>query len=294
MRIEGIEFFLTLAETLNYSEAAARLYITQSALSRTIQQMEQELGVKLFYRSHRSVQLTPAGKSFLYDCSDLIAKYHASVERAHNAYRGEAGRITMGIHNASVNPVMFDIMNSCSREFPNIAIDLVSLSTSRLIFGLDEGSLDVALTAGVPQNPSIEKIPLAKYEDCLVVSKGHPLAKEDVVSVKKLKNESFAVMNRKFSSRGFDMVYGISRKAGFLPRIEVMAENVPHLMALVASGNYVTFLSGNYSYMTFDRLAFVPLKEQNISYLYLEWNLENVNPCVSTITNFIRSRFLLK
>lgn len=111
MKIEGIEFFLTLAETLNYSDAADRLFITQSALSRTIQQMEREMGVKLFLRTHRSVRLTPAGQSFIDDARDLVSRYHASVEHAHNAYRGEEGRLTFGIHNASVSPVLFDILN---------------------------------------------------------------------------------------------------------------------------------------------------------------------------------------
>lgn len=76
------------------------------------------------------------------------------------------------------------------------------------------------------------------------------------------------------------MVYGIARTGGFSPRVEITANNVPHLMALVATGNYVTFLSNNYQYMAFDRLAFVPLKEQSLSDLYLEWRTDNLNPCI--------------
>mgnify|MGYP000013695669 CR=1 FL=1 len=74
MKIEGIEFFMTLAETLNYSDAADRLFITQSAVSRTIQQIERAMGVKLFLRTHRSVRLTPAGHYCIDDASDLVSR----------------------------------------------------------------------------------------------------------------------------------------------------------------------------------------------------------------------------
>lgn len=294
MKIEGIEFFLTLAETLNYSDAADRLFITQSALSRTIQQMEREMGVKLFLRTHRSVRLTPAGQSFIDDARDLVSRYRASVEHAHNAYRGEEGRLTFGIHNASVSPVLFDILNACSKTFPKIAIDLDSSSTSDMLSALAENTVDIILSSSTLQTSGIEEIPVAGYEDCLVVARNHPLSTESIVSVKKLRNEPFAVMNRKSSGRGYDMVYGIARTGGFSPRVEITANNVPHLMALVATGNYVTFLSNNYQYMAFDRLAFVPLKEQSLSDLYLEWRTDNLNPCIKIITDFIRTHFKIK
>lgn len=91
MRIDDIECFRILAETLNYTNAADRLYLTPSSLTRTIQQMEAELGFQLFDRSRRSVSLTAAGQSFYLNSEGILDSYYAAVEKRATRRKGFPG-----------------------------------------------------------------------------------------------------------------------------------------------------------------------------------------------------------
>ena len=294
MRIDSIESFLTLAETLNYTEAADRLYITQSALSRSILQMEEELGITLFTRSRRGVELTPAGESFFLDAEKMMELYSEGIARAKTAYKGEHGRISIACHRTVVEPGLFDIVESFSKEKKDIALDFVSMTTSEIILALDSGTVDCAVTSGLPRTEGIEKILIHPYPECLVVSKSHPMANLETVSIKDLRNESFAVMSRSFSSRGHDNVIGLTRDAGFSPHIEAEADSVPHLLLLLSQGKLVTILSENYKYMAYDRFSFIPLSEQDVTNLAFVYNKNNSNPCLMQLTKFVKDRFQYK
>ena len=98
MRIDDIEMFRVLAETLSYTNAANRLYLTQSSLTRIIHHMEEELGFQLFDRSRRSVTLTSAGQSFYENCEAVLKAYEDAVEKARRAEEGNTGIIRFAAH----------------------------------------------------------------------------------------------------------------------------------------------------------------------------------------------------
>ena len=291
MKIDNIECFLTLANTLNYTEAADRLYITQSALSRLILQMEEELGVVLFARSRRGVELTPAGESFYNDSIKLLDLYSEGIARAKTAQKGESGRIRMGCHRTSTDPVVFDIIQKFTAAHKDILLDIKSMQTSELIHALDVGTIDCAVTGGCPVTEGIEKILIHPYQECLVVSKCHPLAGKKSISIQDLKDEKFVSMSRTSSSRGYDNIIGLGRDAGFTPHIEAEADSVPHLLDILAKGDAVTVLSDNYKYMAGEHFAFIPLSENYTTNMGFVYNVNNPNPCVAVIADFVRDNY---
>ena len=291
MRIDSIECFLTLAETLNYTEAADRLYITQSALSRLILQMEEELGVTLFARSRRGVELTSAGKSFYEDANAMLSLYSEGIARAKTAQRGERGRIRLVCHRNATEPALLDIIQTFSAQYRDIALDIRSMPTSEMILALDNGSADCGITSGCPQREGIEKILIHPYLECAVMSRAHPLSARKTVSMAELRDEKFVTMTRSASARGYDNVIGLTREAGFTPRIEAEADSVSHLLTLLARGDMITILSSNYEYMGRDRFAFVPLEERHTSNLGFVYNVNNPNPCVKILADFVRENY---
>lgn len=294
MRIEDMECFRVLAETLSYTNAANRLYLTQSSLTRTIQQMEEELGFQLFDRSRRSVSLTSAGQSFYQSCEAVLAEYYNSVDKARHARDGSSGVIRFAAHSFFVNSVVYEIIEGFQHQYPEITLQISSSGSEEMIHQLKEGSIDCAVCTARPADRSIERITLKKYRECLVVSPQHLLAEKEEVSFEVLKEERFAVISRTVAGRGYDGVKERARAAGFDPYVEEAADSVPHLMACVATGRYVTLLSENYQRLATGRLKFIPLVDETTVELAFLWNKNSANPCVKICADYVKANFKRK
>ena len=294
MRIDDIECFRVLAETLSYTNAANRLYLTQSSLTRTIQQMEEELGFQLFDRSRRSVSLTAAGRSFYESCETVLADYHSSVEKARRAKDGSSGLIRFATHSFFVNSVVYEILEGFQHQYPEISLQISSCGSEEMIHYIKEESIDCAACTARPADKKLGRIILKHYRNCLVVSPWHPLADREEISFEDLREERFAVISRSVASRGFEDIKAKAGDAGFDPYIEEIADSVPHLMTYIATGKYVTLLSDNYRHLSSEKLIFIPLSDESTAELAFLWNRENPNPCVKVFAEFIKENFKRK
>ena len=291
MRIEDIEVFRVLAETLSYTNAANRLYLTQSSLTRTIQQMEEELGFQLFDRSRRSVSLTAAGKSFYEQCGSVLDAYSNSVDQARYAMEGSTGAIRFATHMYFVNGVVYDIISGFQAENPEILLTVSASGTEQMIHDLNENLIDCGICTGRSANRDIERIVMRHYRECAVLPLGHPLADREEIAFGELKDERFMVISRKLASRSYEQIRAKAKAAGFDARVEEQADSVAHLLALVATGRYVTILSENYQSLTCGRLRFVPLSEESTVELSFLWNRNNPNPCVKVLAEYVRANY---
>ena len=291
MRIEDLEAFRVLAETLNYTNAANRLYLTQSSLTRTIQQMEEELGFQLFDRSRRSVTLTAAGQSLYEDCAKLLKNYEDIVERARNAQDGSRGIIRFAAHQYFTTGVVHDIIGGFQDENPDILLKLSSNDTEHMIHDLNEGAVDCAVCTGRSANRDIERIVLKHYRECVVLSPRHPLADREEIGFEELRAGRFAVSSRDLACRGYEPIKAKARAAGFDPYVEDLADSAAHLMALVSTGRYITVLSENYQPLACGRLCFVPLRDESTVELAFLWNRGNPNHSVRILAEYVKRNF---
>lgn len=294
MRIDDIEMFRVLAETLSYTNAANRLYLTQSSLTRTIQQMEEELGFQLFDRSRRSVTLTSAGQSFYENCEAVLKAYEDAVEKARRAEEGNTGIIRFAAHVYYTYSVVYDIIEGFQMAHPEILLKISSSNTENMIHDLNEGSIDCAVCTGKSADKNIERIVLKHYRESVVLSPNHPLADREEISFEELKTERFMVISRNQAGRGYEQIKAKARAAGFDPYIEEQANGASHLLALVATGRYVTVLSDNYRGLCGDRLRFVPLTDESTVELAFLWKRTNPNPCVRSLAEYVKSNFKRK
>jgi DNA-binding transcriptional LysR family regulator len=106
MELRHLRYFVAVAEELNFRRAAERLLMAQPPLSQQIHNLEAELGVELFYRTHRTVQLTTAGRVFLADAYKILSETDQAERRVKRAGKGELGQLTIGYTSLTYNPLI--------------------------------------------------------------------------------------------------------------------------------------------------------------------------------------------
>lgn len=178
MNLERLEYFVAVAENLNFTRAADACHVAQTAVSRHIAALEEEIGCKLFFRSSRAVELTPAGKAFYEEIVPMLSHYRRGVERARNAYQGKASSLRLGIgqYEGGLAAELFKEFHSL---FPDIVLSLSQYPYDRLPERVRDGSVDVAFlspyTEGAEERTDFAMYPVSSSRTCVLLEKDSPL-----------------------------------------------------------------------------------------------------------------------
>ena len=149
MTVFQIQCFLSVAETLNFTEAANRLFIAQSSLSRNISHLEEEIGLTLFIRTKKYVRLTPSGTVLYSEFSKLLKLGQHALEKARNAELGETGSLCLGVLETQRSENFLPSrLGQLRKEHPNIQIDIISGTFRELREAVMDNRIDIALTLG--------------------------------------------------------------------------------------------------------------------------------------------------
>ena len=231
MELRHLRYFAAVAQYLNYSEASRRLRVAQPAISQTILDLEDELGVKLLFRTKRSVQLTAAGTIFLREAEEILRRANEASRLAQRAARGEVGSLGIGFFGTATAPILPTLVQSYRAKFPDVELQLYELNPDRQLAALDDGRIDLGFSRPLPADRQFEFENETVYTDCLAVAlpETHPLAKQKVVRLQSLASETFVQFHRKGAPGLFDEVIASCRRVGFSPRVV----NEPNFMATV-------------------------------------------------------------
>ncbi len=142
MNLERLEYFAAVAEHLNFTRAADVCHVAQTAISRHIAALEGEVGCKLFYRTNRSVELTPAGKAFHAEIVPMLEHYRRALENARTAYSGRASSLRLGIGSYEMG-VVSQLFREFHSLFPDIGLSVTQYPYGELLRKLEEGAADV-------------------------------------------------------------------------------------------------------------------------------------------------------
>lgn len=145
MNTKQIQYVLALAETLNFSQVAARLGISQPALSKQILHLEAELGVKLFDRNHNPLTLTPAGEYFVSRARELVYQENQMRKGIERFHSGETGRLVIGITPFRSLYLMPELVKEIRLRFPGVQVFLKEMTSSQLRKAAAEGKFDLAV-----------------------------------------------------------------------------------------------------------------------------------------------------
>ena len=188
-----LRYFVVVAEERHFTRAAARLFVAQQSLSRQIRDLEEEVGAQLFYRTTRSVSLTPAGEAFLTGVRSALASLDAGIEQARRHDVGDVGQLRIGFGLGAALELTPFIVEEFSRHYPNVEIEMREFGLPDQSAGLSEHWADVAIIRPPLADPDIVAHVLFEEPRVLTVSIRHPLARRDTVSVADILDVPLAV-----------------------------------------------------------------------------------------------------
>ena len=229
--------FAAVAQELHFGRAAQRLHMTQPPLSQGIATLERNLGLRLFDRSRRSVQLTPAGAALLPDVLDLLARAQALPGHARAAAAGELGRLRL----AFVSTVGFDLLPQWVRAFraqwPRVRLELIEATGDVQLDALERGDIDAGLLLHSPGQvpPGLEHLCVAREPLVLAVPESHALAADIPVDWAALLEEPLVIFPRRIVVSLYDAILAMYHAAGRTPRVAQEAIQMQTIINLVSA-----------------------------------------------------------
>jgi len=261
MELRHLRYFLVVGEVLNFTKAAARLRVAQPALSRQIQDLEDEIGVDLLRRSPRGVTLTAEGKLFLQEVCELLKRVDESVEKTRALARGEYGELHIGYIPIPTAEILPPALEAFRKAVPRVRLMLHDLSTDELIAGLRNGTLELAIMVQPigEQRAGIEFETLRSYAWGVALSRAHPLARLKSIPLEKLAGERLVILSRKSYSEYHRILEHIFALVSAKPRIAMECDSESSLFMEVEAGRAVTVVTTIAKLAAGKRLVYRPL-----------------------------------
>jgi len=263
--IRLVQAAVVLAEELNFSRAAQRLCIHQSALSRYIAELEGLLDVLLFERDHRKVELTPAGQRFVADTRPAIEL----IERAMVSTRATsdgAGEILNVGRSAYTDPWLAGVVRSVHLPlYPGLRINWSSHYSHELAHEVSVGSLDLAITTGVPDTPALTFLRLAEHPFYIAMSRRDPLAGNRELRLVDLHNRVWALFAKQVSPYMYDSVRHSAAKTDVVPSELHHVTGAEEAVPLVLERGGLAFLTRAGAWrIARDGITMRPLAEESL------------------------------
>jgi DNA-binding transcriptional LysR family regulator len=245
MELRHFRYFIAVAEESSLKRAAHRLHVSQPALSQQISDLEDELGLKLFTRNSRGVELTEAGRTFLIGGRRVLVAAKQAAEQAQETARGERGRLVIGSLGAATISFLSGILSRFREQHPLVEITLLQLHNRAQVeavlngsimlgigfysYALEEGELDQLSTRLLFRSPV-----------GIVSPKNRRFPKGAVPQLKDFRHDKFLSVESQYSF-GYDrwLRAFCKRLGGFEPDIAVLADSLDSLIGMVAAGRGV-------------------------------------------------------
>lgn len=245
MNTNQLEYFIALAETLNFTKAAERCFISQTAMTQQIKTLEKNVGVPLFFRDKHHVQLTAAGKVYLNEARTILARSNEAIKIARLVSEGTTGELTIGYCRGYGQTDLAEPLKKFHLAYPAIKINLFCENTSMLFDALRRGDCDVIMTPSpkIREYPDIKNRFIKSYPVLAVIPANHPLADRETLTYKDLEKEDFIMMEP--SNRPKDHMEEailIYERGGYFPNIVGMEGNPETLILMVYAGMGISIM----------------------------------------------------
>jgi DNA-binding transcriptional LysR family regulator len=265
MELRHLRYFIAVAEELNFSRAAERLHMAQPPLSQQIRALEEELGVKLFDRATRPLQLTLAGQTLLVEARLAVARVEQAVRLTQQACRGELGCLTVGFSSSIANSILPDILLEFRRRFPDVELSLCEFTSFPKIQGLRERAIDVGffyLPNDALEADDLSSLTLWEEPLIVVLPETHPLATRSEIPLRSLKDEAFVFPTRQLVPSLSGQIDRLCDLAGFTPKVIQEATFMLTILGLIAGGVGVALLPANAQNLQRKGVVYRPLQGQ--------------------------------
>lgn len=291
MEWQQLEYFRVVAKTEHFRKAAELLAISQPALSRSITKLEEELGILLFDRTGRTVQLNKFGRLFLKRVENGLNEIAIGVEEINQFKNPYTGTVSLAFLQTLGTSIVPEIISCFNKQYPQVEIQLYQNKIFNNIQQLINREIDLCLISPVGgENPKIIWHPLFNEELFLYVPADHRFAERTTLSLSELSEDYFIGFKKELGMH--EIINNLCEKAGFTPKIKFEGEDVSTMAGLVSAGLGVTIIPA------FHGISSGKIKQISLSEPYcfreigLAWlNGNTLSPSVELFRTYVIENF---
>jgi DNA-binding transcriptional LysR family regulator len=261
MEFHQLRYFVAAAEEMSMSRAAERVHVSQPALSRQIALLEDEIGVMLFDRVRKRIQLTEAGGFFLAKARQLLCDAESGVQQVREQFGGVRRTLRLGF----IGPFLDDLVAPAVREFqqrhPNSKVSLFDLAPRAQIDRLRRHELDAAILGNIEDHDrdSFTVKRISRHRMAVVLPDDHALAAKKSVKLAALKNDDWVSLSNAFYPGRREFLTECCGQAGFTPKIVAELDSLPMMLAAVATSGGVGLIPGHAKKLPHSGCVILPL-----------------------------------
>jgi DNA-binding transcriptional LysR family regulator len=291
MELRHLRYFVAVAEELSFTRAADRLFVVQPTLSGQIKQLEQELGVELFDRSHRAVQLTPAGSMLLIDAIRLLDDADRLVQRMRALHHETTESLSVAFTAATAVGPVAAALSRFQAKHPEVGLSIRSADPATLLRDLDARRVDVVVSYTPDERPPHPHMLLAAERLVVALPPDHPLVGESELELRALADEEWIVPPPWRAPDMHGYVLWLCRQAGFEPKVTALDIPLASRVSLVAHGSGVALVVAREDYIPSTGAVVRPLRENPMVYLHAIWRDSGASAARAAFLDILQELF---
>ena len=265
MELRHLRYFTAVVQWKGYREASRQIHVAQPAISQTVADLEEELGLKLFSRAKRVAQLTPEGEVFYAEAVRTLAQAELAVETARRAARGEIGRLSIGFLGSATSAFLPELVRKFKVTYPGVKLTLQELTPVQQDAAFEKGEIDIGFTRTLTSEQSRTFSSRVLYRDpMMAVLPRSKRLKSKSVRVADLANEDFVLFHREGSPGLFDTITAMCQKAGFCPRVDCQPNMMQTVLSLVEAEQGVSIVPACVRNLRADGVRFYRLQPDHV------------------------------
>lgn len=293
MNLTQLKSFVTVCKTLNFTNAAKQIGVPQSTISRQINDLEEKLEVRLFYRTKRDVQLTKEGQTFLTYAQEILDAAQNGINAVKQLSCGAKGRLSIATIETD-HWVLGRYLKRFSEQYPDIAIDVTYISPAEALMedGSDKYDFHFMYQDMIPENEELETFVTHEDPLCLVLTKGHPLAGR-TPAAEDLQNEKFIMISEEENPTLYMHAMNYFRTLRLFPNIVNRANDAKAVMLSVATGQGISILPESFvkTFNTRDILDVIHITDETASIICAAaWKKSLLNPAAALFLETLKNK----
>ena len=268
--LELIESFIAVAEELHLGRAAARIHVSEPAMSRQLARLERALGVQLFRRTTRRMEMTSAGAVFLARVKPGLELLQQAHEEALRTTAGTEGLLRVAYRPAVAVHLLPEVLKAHRERYPRVAVSLIDLDEELQGQELRSGHIDLAFARFRVAGPGLASEAL--YEEPLAVAlpRHHSFANRSSLSLTELADEDYVLWTRALADERHDALHRAFSRAGFVPRVVLRTGDPLSALSLVRVGLGISVIAFEYRHLGRADVVLVPLRNTGTT-TYAAW-----------------------
>lgn len=288
MDIQQIRYFLGLADELHFWKSAEKMNLTQSALSRNIKALEDELGLRLFDRDKRNVRLTKAGVFLREEWQRLLAQIDNVHRHAQQISVGEAGSIRIGHPGSVTHSLIPDLLHQVATLYPHLRVELKEIIVMKNADSLLNYQVDVLFTRIPTENPALASRFVSSDPFALVVPEAHSIQAATFTDLCSVKGERFILPAFDNRNPYTELLSAIFQAYDYRPTVIFESDYGSIILSLVAKGLGISLMPISYAVQSPPGVRFIKLNHH--STIYMVWRKDDPNPIIAKLLLLVGNR----